>query len=159
MKTRITWFEGVALLVEKKFPIGHGPWMLAYLIAIIALLPSVLSLGLGTGVVAYAYATEGLYSQGGLSEGMTLLWNVAATALGWFLCSWLVLVWRMFQAHRKCEPYTSPCSLWISGAVVLADLALVMVGVLLAQNTTFGAVLPVVCILILRYLHKSISRR
>ena len=159
MKTRITWFEGVALLVEKKFPIGHGPWHLIYLIAIIALLPSVLSLGLGTGVVAYAYATEGLYSQGGLSEGMTLLWNVAATALGWFLCSWLVLVWRMFQAHRKCEPYTSPCYLWISGAVVLADLALVMVGVLLAQNTTFGAVLPVVCILILRYLHKSISRR
>ena len=159
MKTRITWFEGVALLVEKKFPIGHGPWMVAYLIAMIALLPSVLSLGLGTGVVAYAYATEGLYSQGGLSEGMTLLWNVAATALGWFLCSWLVLVWRMFQAHRKGEPYTSPCYLWISGAVVLADLTLVMVGVLLAQNTTFGAVLPVVCILILRYLHKSISRR
>ena len=159
MKTRITWFEGVALLVEKKFPIGHGPWMVAYLIAMIALLPSVLCLGLGTGMVAYGYATLGLYCQDGHSEAMTLLWNVAATALGWFLCSWLVLVWRMFQAHRKCEPYTSPCYLWISGAVVLADLALVMVGVLLAQNTTFGAVLPVVCILILRYLHKSISRR
>ena len=84
---------------------------------------------------------------------------MAATALGWFLCSWLVLTWRMFRAHRKGEPYTSPCYLWLSGAVVLADLALVMVGVLLAQNTTFGAVLPVVCILILRYLHKSISRR
>ena len=84
---------------------------------------------------------------------------MAATALGWFLCSWLVLTWRMFRAHRKGEPYTSPCYLWLSGAVVLADLALVMVGVLLAQNTTFGTVLPVVCILILRYLHKSISRR
>ena len=72
MKTRITWFEGVALLVEKKFPIGHGPWTLAYLIAIFALLPSVLCLGLGTGIVAYTYATEGLYSQGGISEAMTL---------------------------------------------------------------------------------------
>ena len=81
--------------MEKKFPIGHGPWMVAYLIAMIALLPSVLSLSLGTGVVAYAYATGGLYSQGGFSEAGTLLWNVAATALGWFLCSWLVLVWRL----------------------------------------------------------------
>ena len=159
MKTRITWFEGVALLVEKKFPIGHGPWTLAYLIAIIALLPSVLCLGLGTGIVAYTYATEGLYSQGGISEAMTLLWNVGATALGWFLSSWLVLVWRMFQAHRKCEPYTSPCYLWISGAVVLADLALVMVGILMAQRSTFGAVLPVASILILRYLHKRLSHR
>ena len=114
MKTRITWFEGVALLVEKKFPIGHGPWMVAYLIAMIALLPSVLSLSLGTGVVAYAYATGGLYSQGGFSEAGTLLWNVAATALSWFLCSWLVLTWRMFRAHRKGEPYTSPCYLWLS---------------------------------------------
>ncbi len=159
MKTRITWFEGVALLVEKKFPIGHGPWMVAYLIAMIALLPSVLSLSLGTGVVAYAYATGGLYSQGGFSEAGTLLWNVAATALGWFLCSWLVLTWRMFRAHRKGEPYTSPCYLWLSGAVVLADLALVMVGILLAQNTTFGAVLPVACILVLHFLHKRLSHR
>ena len=53
MKTRITWFEGVALLVEKKFPIGHGPWKIAYLVAIIALLPSVLNLGLGTGMAAW----------------------------------------------------------------------------------------------------------
>ena len=87
MKTRITWFEGVALLVEKKFPIGHGPWMVAYLIAMIALLPSVLSLSLGTGIVAYAYATGGLDSKDGHSVNMTLLFNVVATALGWFLCS------------------------------------------------------------------------
>ncbi len=132
--------------------------MLAYLIAIIALLPSVLSLSLGTGIVAYAYATGGLYSQDGHSEDMTLLFNVVATALGWFLRSWLVLVWRLFQSHRKEVPYTSPCYLWISGAVVLADLALVMVGILMAQKSTFGAVFPVVCILVLRYVHKSISR-
>ena len=158
MKTRITWFEGVALLVEKKVPIGHGPWMVAYLIAMIALLPSVLSLSLGTGVVAYAYATGGLYSQGGFSEAGTLLWNVAATALGWFLCSWLVLTWRMFRAHRKGEPYTSPCYLWISGAVLLAYQVLAVVAVFLARSTTFGSLVPVLLILALHYVHKTISR-
>ena len=158
MKTRITWFEGVALLVEKKFPIGHGPWMVAYLIAMIALLPSVLSLSLGTGVVAYAYATGGLYSQGGFSEAGTLLWNVAATALGWFLCSWLVLTWRMFRAHRKGEPYTSPCYLWISGAVILAYQVLAMVAIILARSTTFGSLIPVLLILALHYVHKTICR-
>ena len=82
---------------------------------------------------------------------------MAATALGWLLCSWLVQTWRMFRAHRKGEPYTSPCYLWLSGAVVLADLTLVMVGILMAQNSTFGAVLPVACILALRFLHQRLS--
>ncbi len=84
---------------------------------------------------------------------------MAATALGWFLCSWLVLVWRRFRSLRKEVPYTSPCYLWISGGVVLADLALVMVGILMAQHSTFGAVIPVVCILVLRFLHKRLSHR
>lgn len=37
----------------------------------------------------------------------------------------------MFRVHRKGEPYTSPCYLWLTGAVALADLALVMVGLLM----------------------------
>ena len=61
MNTHITWFEGVFLLVEKKFPIGHGPWKIAYLIAVIALLPSVLNMGAGTGAALCSYAAEGFY--------------------------------------------------------------------------------------------------
>ena len=79
---------------------------------------------------------------------------MAATALGRFRCKL-----ALFRAHRKGEPYTSPCYLWLSGDVVLADLALVMVGILMAQNSTFGAVLPVACILALRFLHKRLSHR
>ncbi len=158
MRTRITWFEGVALLVEKKFPIGHGPWKIIYLIAIIALLPSVLNLGLGTGMAAYAYATKGLYASPPFSAENTLLINLISTALGWFLCSWLVLVWRLFQSHRKEVPYTSPCYLWISGAVILAYQVLAMVAIILARSTTFGSMIPVLCILALHYVHKTICR-
>lgn len=158
MKTRITWFEGVALLVEKKFPIGHGPWKIIYLIAIIALLPSVLNLGLGTGMAAWGYATEGLYASPPFSAENTLIINLLSTVLGWFLCSWLVLVWRLFQSHRKCVPYTSPCYLWISGAVVLAYQALAMVAIILARSSTFGSLVPVLLILLLHYLHKTFCR-
>ena len=81
MKTRITWFEGVALLVEKKFPIGHRPWMIAYLVAIIALLPSVLNLGIGTGMAAWGYATEGLYASPPFSAENTLIINLLSAVL------------------------------------------------------------------------------
>ena len=158
MKTRITWFEGVALLVEKKFPIGHGPWMIAYLVAIIALLPSVLNLGIGTGMAACGYATQGLFASAPFSAGTTLLINLFCTALGWFLSSWLVLVWRLFQCHRKEVPYTSPCYLWISGAVLLAYQVLAVVAVFLARSTTFGSMVPVLLILALHYVHKTICR-
>lgn len=158
MKTRITWFEGVALLVEKKFPIGHRPWMIAYLIAMLALLPSVLNLGIGTGMAACGYATQGLFASHPFSAGTTLLINLFCTALGWFLCSWLVLVWRLFQCHRKEVPYTSPCYLWISGAVLLAYQVLAVVAVFLARSTTFGSLIPVLLILALHYVHKTISR-
>ena len=158
MKTRITWFEGVALLVEKKFPIGHGPWMIAYLVAIIALLPSVLNLGIGTGMAACGYATQGLFASHPFSAGTTLLINLFCTALGWFLSSWLVLVWRLFRCHLKEVPYTSPCYLWISGAVVLTYQALAMVAIILARSTTFGSMVPVLIILALHYVHKTICR-
>ena len=158
MKPRITWFEGVALLVEKKFPIGHGPWHLIYLIAIIALLPSVLNLGIGTGMAVYGYAIGGFYASSSFSAEKTLLINLLCTALGWFLCSWLVLVWRLFQCHRKEVPYTSPCYLWISGAVLLAYQVLAVVAVFLARSTTFGSLIPVLLILALHYVHKTISR-
>lgn len=158
MKTRITWFEGVALLVEKKFPIGHGPWMIAYLIAMLALLPSVLNLGIGTGMAACGYATQGLFASQPFSAGTTLLINLFCTVLGWFLSSWLVLVWRLFQCHRKEVPYTSPCYLWISGAVLLAYQVLAVVAVFLARSTTFGSMIPVLLILALHYVHKTISR-
>ena len=158
MKTRITWFEGVALLVEKKFPIGHGPWMIAYLVAIIALLPSVLNLGLGTGMAAYGYAIAGLYASKPFSPEKTLFINLFCTALGWFLSSWLVLVWRLFRCHLKEVPYTSPCYLWISGAVLLAYQVLAVVAVFLARSTTFGSMVPVLLILALHYVHKTICR-
>ena len=158
MKTRITWFEGVALLVEKKFPIGHGPWVIAYLIAMLALLPSVLNLGIGTGMAACGYATQGLFASHPFSAGTTLLINLLCTVLGWFLSSWLVLVWRLFQCHRKEVPYTSPCYLWISGAVLLAYQVLAVVAVFLARSTTFGSLVPVLLILALHYVHKTISR-
>ena len=158
MKTRITWFEGVALLVEKKFPIGHGPWMIAYLVAIIALLPSVLNLGIGTGMAACGYATQGLFASAPFSAGTTLLINLFCTALGWFLSSWLVLVWRLFQCHRKEVPYTSPCYLWISGAVLMAYQVLAVVAIILARSSTFGSLVPVLLILALHYVHKTLSR-
>ena len=158
MKTRITWFEGVALLVEKKFPIGHGPWVIAYLIAMLALLPSVLNLGIGTGMAACGYATQGLFASHPFSAGTTLLINLLCTVLGWFLSSWLVLVWRLFQCHRKEVPYTSPCYLWISGAVLLAYQVLAVVAVFLARSTTFGSMVPVLLILALHYVHKTICR-
>lgn len=158
MKTRITWFEGVALLVEKKFPIGHRPWMIAYLVAIIALLPSVLNLGIGTGMAAWGYATEGLYASPPFSAENTLIINLLSAALGWFLCSWLVLVWRLFQSHRKCVPYTSPCYLWISGAVLMAYQVLAVVAIILARSSTFGSLVPVLLILALHYVHKTLSR-
>ena len=158
MKMRITWFEGVALLVEKKFPIEHRPWMIAYLIAMLALLPSVLNLGIGTGMAACGYATQGLFASHPFSAGTTLLINLFCTALGWFLSSWLVLVWRLFQCHRKEVPYTSPCYLWISGAVLLAYQVLAVVAVFLARSTTFGSMVPVLLILALHYVHKTICR-
>ena len=158
MKTRLTWFEGVALLVEKKFPIGHRPWMIAYLIAIIALLPSVLNLGIGTGMAAWGYATEGLYASPPFSAENTLIINLLSAVLAWFLCSWLVLVWRLFQSHRKCVPYTSPCYLWISGAVLMAYQVLAVVAIILARSTTFGSMVPVLLILGLHYAHKTLSR-
>ena len=84
--------------------------------------------------------------------------NLFFTALGWFLSSWLVLVWRLFQCHRKEVPYTSPCYLWISGAVVLTYQVLAMVAILLARSTTFGSLIPVLLILALHYVHKTICR-
>ena len=158
MNARITWFEGVALLVEKRFPIGHSPWKIAYLIALIALLPSVLNLGLGTGIAACAYATEGFYATPPFTPGKTLLFNMVCTLLGWFLSSWLVLVWRLLQCHRKSESYTSPCNLWISGAIVLLYQVLAMAAVFQARSTTFGSIIPVLLILVLHYLHKTLCR-
>lgn len=158
MNTHITWLEGVALLVEKKFPIGHGPWKIAYLIAVIALLPSVLNLGAGTGAALCSYAAEGFYGSTPFTPGQTLLINLGCTLLGWFLSSWLVLAWRLFRSHSKRLSYTSPCCLWISGAVVLADLMLVMVAIHLARDTTFGSLVPVLLILLLHYLHKTLCR-
>ena len=62
MSTRLTWLERMAMGVEQRFPIGHDAWKIIYLIAMVALLPSVLILSLGTGVVAFAHLTRGLYS-------------------------------------------------------------------------------------------------
>jgi amino acid transporter len=83
---------------------------------------------------------------------------MVCTLLGWFLSSWLVLVWRLFQCHRKSESYTSSCNLWISGAIVLLYQVLAMAAVFQARSTTFGSLIPVLLILALHYVHKTICR-
>ena len=61
MNTQLSWAERLALKVERKFPLGRLGWLVVYGIALLALLPTLMSLGLGTGLVICAYATEGLY--------------------------------------------------------------------------------------------------
>lgn len=105
--------------------------------------------------------TTGALPQNKHTTFCTPLLHQVAIDIAWQPPPWAgsAVSWLMFRAHRKGEPYTSPCYLWLTGAVVLADLALVMVGLLMAQNTTFGAVLPVAGRLVLRFLNKRLSHR
>ena len=99
MNTQLSWAERLALKVEQKFPLGSLGWLVVYGIALLALLPAVGNLGLGTGIVLYGYATEGFYASKPFSAETTLLINLLCTLLGWFFCSWVILLCRCLRSH------------------------------------------------------------
>lgn len=159
MKTHMTWVEGVALLVEKKSPLGHIGWLVVYGIALLAILPIMINLGLGTGWAAFAYATEGFYASKPFSAETTLLINLFCTLLGWFFCCWVILLCRSLHSHWCCAAYEAPCPLGISGCILLAQLALL--GVALCLLTTGGlywSLLPLILIALLACLRHRISQ-
>lgn len=154
MVARLTWLERMALSVEQRFPIGHGPWSVVYLIAAAALLPSVLILSAGTGMVVLAYMREGLYASDGCPAGFTLGINIFCTLLGWFFCSWWVMVLRLWHSHRRKQPYSSRCVLWVSGLVVTAELALAIISLITLSTGAGWAALPACLMLLIGYLFK-----
>ena len=121
MNTQLSWAERLALKVERKFPLGRLGWLVVYGIALLALLPTLMSLGLGTGLVICAYATEGLYSLNDLSPVQTLLWNLSCSLLGWFFCSWVILLCRCLRSHWLCAEYEARCPLWISSSAGISS--------------------------------------
>lgn len=154
MSTRLTWLERMAMGVEQRFPIGHDAWKIIYLIAMVALLPSVLILSLGTGVVAFAHLTRGLYSTGGASAGAVASWNLLCVFMGWFFCSWLVMAWRLFRCHRLGVAYTSPCLLWVSGLVLLAEQALLVLMLAVTGINYYWSLLAAALMLLIWQLHQ-----
>ena len=158
MNTQLSWAERLALKVERKFPLGRLGWLVVYGIALLALLPTLMSLGLGTGLVICAYATEGLYSLNELSPVQTLLWNLSCSLLGWFFCSWVILLCRCLRSHWLCAEYEAPCPLWISGCVLLAQLALLAVALYLTGKGALWSILPVLLIVLLVYLRRRICQ-
>lgn len=159
MKTHMTWVEGVALLVEKKLPLGHIGWLVVYGIALLAILPIMTNLGLGTGWVAFAYATEGFYAAKPFSAETTLLINLFCTLLGWFFCCWSILLFRCLRRYWNFAEYEAPCPLWISGCVLLAQLALLGVALcLLTAGGLYWSLLPLILIALLACLRHRISQ-
>lgn len=159
MKTHMTWVEGVALLVEKKLPLGHIGWLVVYGIALLAILPIMINLGLGTGWSAFAYATEGFYAAKPFSAETTLLINLLCTLLGWFFCCWVILLCRSLHSHWHGTAYEAPCPLWISGCVLLAQLALLGIALcLLTAGGLYWSLLPLILIALLACLRSRISQ-
>ncbi|MBQ5665190.1 MAG: hypothetical protein IIV41_04905 [Akkermansia sp.] len=159
MKTHITWVEGVALLVEKKLPLGHIGWLVVYGIALLAILPIMINLGLGTGWTAFAYASEGFYASKPFSAETTLLINLFCTLLGWFFCCWSILLFRCLRRYWNFAEYEAPCPLWISGCVLLAQLALLGVALcLLTAGGLYWSLLPLILIALLACLRHRISQ-
>jgi hypothetical protein len=159
MKTHMTWVEGVALLVEKKLPLGHIGWLVVYGIALLAILPIMINLGLGTGWSAFAYATEGFYAAKPFSAETTLLINLFCTLLGWFFCCWSILLFRCLRRYWNFAEYEAPCPLWISGCVLLGQLTLLGVALcLLTAGGLYWSLLPLILIALLAYLRRRISQ-
>ena len=159
MKTHMTWVEGVALLVEKKLPLGRIGWLVVYGIALLAILPIMINLGLGTGWAAFAYASEGFYAAKPFSAETTLLINLFCTLLGWFFCCWSILLCRCLRSHWCCAAYAAPCPLGISGCVLLAQLALLGVALcLLTAGGLYWSLLPLILIALLACLRRRISQ-
>ena len=159
MKTHMTWVEGVALLVEKKLPLGRTGWLVVYGIVLLAILPIMINLGLGTGWAAFAYATEGFYASKPFSAETTLLINLLCTLLGWFFCCWVILLCRSLHSHWCCAAYAAPCPLGISGCIRLAQLALLGVALrLLTTGGLYWSLLPLILIALLACLRHRISQ-
>lgn len=159
MKTHMTWVEGVALLVEKKLPLGFIGWLVVYGIALLAILPIMINLGLGTGWAAFAYASEGFYASKPFSAETTLLINLLCTLLGWFFCSWSILLCRCLRRYWNFAEYEAPCPLGISGCVLLAQLALLGVALcLLTAGGLYWSLLPLILIALLACLRHRISQ-
>ena len=160
MKTHMTWVEGVALLVEKKLPLGFIGWLVVYGIALLAILPIMINLGLGTGWSAFDYASAGFYAAKPFSAETTLLINLFCTLLGWFFCCWSILLCRCLRSHWRCAAYAAPCPLGISGCILLAQLALLGVALCLLTTASglFWSLLPLILIALLAGLRSRISQ-
>ena len=160
MNHRLSWAERLALKIERKLPLGHIGWLVVYGIALLVLLPVMANLGLGTALVAIAYATEGFYATKPFSAEITLLINLFCTLLGWFFCSWSILLCRCLRSHWRGEAYAAPCPLWISGCILLAQLALlgVALSLLTAADGFFWSLLPLIFIALLASLRRRISQ-
>ena len=159
MKTHMTWVEDVALLVEKKLPLGHIGWLVVYGIALLAILPIMINLGLGTGWAAFGYAIGGLYAANPFSAETTLLINLLCTLLGWFFCCWSILLCRCLRSHWCYAAYAAPCPLGISGCILLAQLALLGVALcLLTAGGLYWSLLPLILIALLACLRRRISQ-
>lgn len=159
MNTRLSRSECLALKIEQKLPLSRTGWLVVYGIALLALLPIMINLGLGTGWSAFAYATEGFYAAKPFSAETTLLINLLCTLLGWFFCCWVILLCRSLHSHWCCAAYAAPCPLGISGCILLAQLALL--GVALCLLTTGGlywSLLPLILIALLACLRHRISQ-
>ena len=159
MNTRLSRSECLALKIEQKLPLSRIGWLVVYGIALLAILPIMTNLGLGTGWSAFAYATEGFYAAKPFSAETTLLINLLCTLLGWFFCCWVILLCRSLHSRWCCAAYAAPCPLGISGCILLAQLALL--GVALCLLTTGGlywSLLPLILIALLACLRSRISQ-
>ena len=159
MNHRLSWAERLALKIERKLPLGSIGWLVVYGIALLALLPAMANLGLGTALAAIAYATEGFYAVKPFSAETTLLINLLCTLLGWFFCSWAILLCRCIRSHWSCAEYKVPCPLWISGCVLFAQLTLLGVALcLLTAGGLYWSLLPLILIALLAYHRRRISQ-
>lgn len=159
MNTRLSWAERLALKIEQKIPLSRTGWLVVYGIALLAILPIMINLGLGTGWSAFAYATEGFYASKPFSAETTLLINLLCTLLGWFFCCWVILLCRSLRSHWHCAAYVAPCPLGISGCVLLAQLTLLGVALcLLTAGGLYWSLLPLILIALLASLRHRISQ-
>ena len=160
MNTQLSWAERLALRVEQKLPLSYISWLVIYGIALLALLPPLISLGVGTGWSVFEYATVGFYAAKPFSAEITLLINLFCTLLGWFFCSWSILLCRCLRSHWRGAAYAAPCPLWISGCILLAQLALLGVALYLLTfaDGLFWSLLPLIFIALLASLRRRISQ-
>lgn len=158
MNTQLCWAERLTLRIEHKLSLSRTGWLVVYGITLLALLPTLMSLGMSTGLMFCAYATEGFYSLNELSPVQTLLWNLSCCLLCWFLCSCVILLCRCLRSHWYSYEYEAPCPLWISGCVLQAQLALLAVALYLTGAGGLWSVLPVALIVLLVYLRRRICQ-